>query len=152
MVTGSIASGHYGQPRMTRDIDVVVQLNPREVDRLVAALGEEFMADADRIRSAIARRSMFNVIHSEVVSKIDFIVLKDAPIALRNWSVAESLEVDGHPIWIVSAEDLVLSKLGVGEGQRIGASTARCAEYHRFSVTQDEGIQLIARLRERSES
>jgi hypothetical protein len=32
-------------------------------DRLVGALGEEFMGDTDTIRSAVARRSMFNVIH-----------------------------------------------------------------------------------------
>lgn len=65
MVTGSIAAGHYGQPRMTRDIDVVVQLNPRDADRFVATLGEAFTGDADTIRSAIAQRSMFHVIHYE---------------------------------------------------------------------------------------
>jgi hypothetical protein len=27
MITGSIAGGHYGRPRMTRDIDVVVELD-----------------------------------------------------------------------------------------------------------------------------
>src|SRR5213593_3471422 len=28
MITGSIASGHYGHPRMTRDIDIVVHMKP----------------------------------------------------------------------------------------------------------------------------
>jgi hypothetical protein len=28
MVTGSIAAGYYGQPRMTRDVDLVVELQP----------------------------------------------------------------------------------------------------------------------------
>ena len=94
MVTGSIAAGHYGQPRMTRDIDLVVQLEPADAERLAAALGSDFGADADMLRAAIARRSMFNVIHREAVIKIEFIV-----------------DVDGHPLWIVSPEDLVLSKL-----------------------------------------
>ena len=111
MVTGSIAAGHYGQPRMTRDIDVVVQLNPRDADRLVATLGEEFTGDADTIRSAIAHRSMFNVIHYEALTKIDFVVLKDVPYRIEEFERRRIVEVDGHPLWIVSPEDLVLSKL-----------------------------------------
>lgn len=111
MVTGSIAAGHYGQPRMTRDIDVVVQVHPRDADRLVATLGEEFTGDADTIRSAIAHRSMFNVIHYEALTKVDFVVLKDAPYRIEEFERRRVVEVDGHPLWIVSPEDLVLSKL-----------------------------------------
>jgi hypothetical protein len=32
MVTGSIASGHYGQPRMTRDTDIVAVQYPVDID------------------------------------------------------------------------------------------------------------------------
>ena len=79
MITGSIASGHYGHPRMTRDIDIVVELTPADAPRLAAALGDEFGADPDRMRDAIARRRLFNVIHREAIVKVDFVVRKDTP-------------------------------------------------------------------------
>ena len=33
MITGSIAAGHYAQPRMTRDLDLVAELEPAEQAR-----------------------------------------------------------------------------------------------------------------------
>jgi hypothetical protein len=56
MVTGSIAAGHYGRPRMTRDIDIVVALQVEDADRFPAVLGAEFMSNPESIRSAIGRR------------------------------------------------------------------------------------------------
>jgi hypothetical protein len=64
-----------------------------------------------RFDPRLMRWSMFNVIHYEAVSKIDFIVLKDAPYRINEFERRRTVEVDGHPISIVSAEDLVLSKL-----------------------------------------
>jgi hypothetical protein len=35
MLTGSMAMNYYAQPRMTRDIDLVVALRPGDTDRVV---------------------------------------------------------------------------------------------------------------------
>lgn len=35
MVTGSMASNFYATPRMTRDIDLVVELSDADIDRVV---------------------------------------------------------------------------------------------------------------------
>ena len=37
MPTGSIAAGYYAQPRMTRDIDLVVELEPADAERIAGA-------------------------------------------------------------------------------------------------------------------
>jgi hypothetical protein len=111
MITGSIAAGHYGHPRMTRDIDLVAQLEPADATRLAAALGDEFGADADTLRAAISRRSLFNVIHRDAIVKVDFVVLKDTAYRLEEFGRRRLVEVDGHPFWIVAPEDLILSKL-----------------------------------------
>ena len=42
MVSGSLALGYYAQPRMTRDIDVVVELDHEGIQRLVAAFAADF--------------------------------------------------------------------------------------------------------------
>ena len=111
MVSGSVAMNYYGQPRMTRDIDIVVALETKDAPTLAAALGEEFYFDEDTIRDAVERRSMFNAIHMEKVLKVDFIVRKDEPFRLEELRRRREVLIDDTSVWIVSPEDLVLSKL-----------------------------------------
>jgi hypothetical protein len=42
MLTGSIAAGYYAQPRMTRDIDLVVELELADAERIARAFAPEF--------------------------------------------------------------------------------------------------------------
>ena len=118
MITGSIAAGNYGHPRMTRDIDIVVQLEPADATRLAAALGDEFAADPETIRAAISRQSLFNVIHREAVVKVDFVVRKNAAYRIEEFGRRRLVEIDGHPLWMVAPEDLILSKLVWARGSR----------------------------------
>ena len=111
MITGSIAGGHYGHPRMTRDIDLVIELRDRDVDRFCTILGSEFMVNREGIRSAIARRSMFNAIHEEALVKVDFVVRKDDDYRIEEFRRRRRVRVEDHELWIVSPEDLILSKL-----------------------------------------
>ena len=111
MVTGSIAAGHYAQPRMTRDIDLVVDLQLQDADRLAALFSGEFECNVDSIRAAISRSSMFNLIHTEAIVKVDFVVRKNTPYGLEEFGRRRSAIIDGHPVQMVSPEDLILSKL-----------------------------------------
>lgn len=111
MVTGSVALSLYAEPRMTRDVDLVVDLRPSDTTRVLELFGPEFNVDADRIRDAIARRSMFNAIHTEAVVKLDIIVRKSGPYREEEFRRRRLAEIDGVGMWVVSAEDLVLSKL-----------------------------------------
>ena len=111
MITGSIAAGHYAQPRMTRDIELVVELDVADADRLVALFGNQFECDLHAIRAAIARESPFNLIHTDAIVKVDFVVRKSTPYRLEVFGRRRRVEIDGQPMWMVSAEDLVLSKL-----------------------------------------
>ncbi len=111
MVTGSVALSVYAQPRMTRDVDLVVELCPADAGRLVLLFGGEFDCDVDRIRAAIERQGMFNLIHTTAVVKLDFIVRKDSAYREEEFRRRRVSEIDGVRMWVVSAEDLVLSKL-----------------------------------------
>ena len=51
MVTASIAANCYTVPRMTRDIDVVVELAAGDVDRLLDLFGADFYVDRDAVPS-----------------------------------------------------------------------------------------------------
>lgn len=77
MLTGSVAMSLYGQPRMTRDIDLVVECAATDAAAWVRMFGGECYISPEAVADAIARGGMFNVIHNEGVAKADFIVRRD---------------------------------------------------------------------------
>ncbi|MDQ3421556.1 MAG: nucleotidyl transferase AbiEii/AbiGii toxin family protein, partial [Acidobacteriota bacterium] len=111
MLTGSMALSHYAEPRFTRDIDLVVQLATEQVERLVALFAADCYADADAIRAAVGRHGMTNLLHLDTMTKIDLIVRKPTPYHAREFDRRRAVIIEGTAVWIVSPEDLVISKL-----------------------------------------
>jgi len=111
MVTGSIAANFYTVPRMTRDIDIVVELSQRDVDRFIKTFEKDFYLEPETVRKAVSRKAMFNAIHNECVVKIDFVVRKDSNYRRIEFSRRRQVVVDDHGLYVVSPEDLILSKL-----------------------------------------
>jgi len=118
MVSGSMAMNYYAQPRMTRDIDIVVELAPADVERVVALFAADFYCDADAVRDAIARRFMFNIIHTDLAVKVDLIVRKTSPYREAEFLRRREATVAGVRLWLVSPEDLLLSKLAWAKDSR----------------------------------
>ncbi|MCX6831533.1 MAG: hypothetical protein NT028_05265 [candidate division Zixibacteria bacterium] len=116
MITGSMAMAVYSQPRMTRDIDLVVDLNPADGDRLVGLFREDCYIDGEAVKDAINRASMFNVIHKEWTAKADFIIRKNEEYRKVEFARRRKVSVAQVDVWVVSVEDLILSKL-VWRGQ-----------------------------------
>jgi hypothetical protein len=111
MLTGSMAVNYYAVPRMTRDIDLVVELSAADADRLCALFERDFYVDRDAVRRAIAERSAFNLIHHAHVVKVDFIVRKDSEYRRTEFARQRRATVEGHGFSIVAPEDLIISKL-----------------------------------------
>lgn len=111
MLTGSLAMAVYAVPRMTRDIDVVVEITPKDAKRFVQLFSEDCYVDEDAVRDAISSRTMFNVIHNRWIIKADFIVRKDDPYRQEEFARRSHIEVAGTRVAIVAPEDLILSKL-----------------------------------------
>jgi len=98
MLTGSLAMSYYARPRMTRDINLVIALDAAQVELLTAALGADYHADGAAITAALREAWPWIVIHLASVAKIDLIA-------------RSRVELAGVSLWIVSIEDLILSKL-----------------------------------------
>ena len=111
MLSGSTALNFYARPRMTRDLDIVIELKTTDVERMVSLFQEDFSIDEEEIREALARQSLFNLIHYDTVVKVDCIVRKRAAYRQEEFRRRRALELEGQRIWVVSPEDLVLSKL-----------------------------------------
>jgi hypothetical protein len=111
MLTGSFALAYYATPRMTRDLDIVVALNESDVGALVAAFESDFYIDADAVRTAILSERMFNLMHLESGVKVDLIVRKSSDYRQLEFARRKPVSISGTGTWIVSCEDLILSKL-----------------------------------------
>ena len=111
MVTGSMALNYYALPRMTRDIDLVVELLPGDAERIVDLFREDFYVDVEAVRRAIERRETFNAIEMTRVVKADFVVRKESVYRRTEFARKRRVSVDGHELFIVAPEDLVISKL-----------------------------------------
>jgi hypothetical protein len=111
MLTGSFALAYYAIPRMTRDLDMVVALEASQVNALVKAFGSDFYIDADAARAAVISERIFNLMHLESGVKVDFIVRKSSEYRQIEFARRQSVEIASIRTWIVSCEDLILSKL-----------------------------------------
>lgn len=111
MLTGSFAMAYYATPRMTRDLDIVVALVDRDAQTVVAAFAAEFHVDPDDVRNAIVSQRLFNLMHYASGIKVDFIVRKSSEYRRVEFSRRTQVALAGVQTWIVSREDLILSKL-----------------------------------------
>jgi hypothetical protein len=111
MLTGSMAMNYYAQPRMTRDIDVVVALRPADAARVVQLFSVDYYVSREAVDSSIANQSLFNLIHNESVIKVDCIVRKQSEYRLVEFNRRQRIKIEDFETWIVSKEDLILSKL-----------------------------------------
>jgi hypothetical protein len=115
VVSGSVASILYGEPRLTHDVDFVIFLRDSDIARLqqVFPAPEFYVPRAEVIAAEIARPSKghFNVIHSDTSFKADFYTAgRDE---LNAWAFRNSrrMEYRGEPIIVAPPEYVIVRKL-----------------------------------------
>lgn len=111
MLTGSMALAYYAEPRMTRDIDLVVELDRAAGERIVDAFAPDYYVSPEDAVRAVRDQGMFNALHLGHVVKVDFMVRKDDPYRRHEFERRCRVSMPGFEAWIVSREDLILSKL-----------------------------------------
>jgi hypothetical protein len=111
MLTGSVAMAYYATPRMTRDIDIVVALAAKHVGVLEKAFAADFYIDLDSVREAIVSERLFNLMHLNSAIKVDLIIRKASEYRHLEFARRKLVRFGSVETWIVSREDLILSKL-----------------------------------------
>jgi hypothetical protein len=120
MVTGSLASAFYGEPRSTQDLDVVLRAAETELQELGERLREAGLYCApEAIHEAAELKGMFNALDPATGWKVDFIVLKDRAFNRAAFEARSVEELSGVPLHLIRAEDIVVAKL---EWARLGGS------------------------------
>jgi hypothetical protein len=115
MLTGSLAMTFYATPRMTRDIDLVVELDAEDDKKLIEIFSVDCYIDSVGVSRAIKNNGMFNIISNKYIIKADFIIRKDSEYRRLEFSRRKCIDIEGQNLYIVSAEDLILSKLVWGK-------------------------------------
>jgi acetolactate synthase regulatory subunit len=111
MITGSVASSFHGEPRATRDLDIVIDPSPAALERLIDDLRTGgFYVDRDAAEDALRERTQFNAVGTEAI-KVDFIVRRDRPFSIAEFDRRERVELLGSTGFIATVEDVILAKL-----------------------------------------
>ncbi len=115
MVTGSIASIIYSEPRLTHDVDIVLGLHIGDIEKFIAhfPLDEFYCPPKEIIALEIGRemRGHFNLIHHQSGFKADIYPMgKDE---LHKWAMKHKKKFDfcGCWVWVAPAEYVILRKL-----------------------------------------
>ncbi len=111
MLTGSMAMNCYAQPRMTRAIDFVLELQPGDFAKLAQAFEPDYYVPREALEQAVLTRGMCNLLHYESVVKVDWVVRKDTPYRKLEFERRARVALPDCSVWILSKEDLILSKL-----------------------------------------
>jgi hypothetical protein len=111
MLTGSMAMMFYAVPRMTRDIDFVVECRSADVPRVLEVFAPDCYVSEEAVKEAVARPGMFNIIHVEWAIKADLVVRRASEYRDLEFSRRRMLAVGDLSVAVVSPEDLIISKL-----------------------------------------
>ncbi len=110
-IVGGYSAIYWGRPRFTHDADLLVDLQPSQVNLLVDALSNEFVVSPEAIHDAIRQRGEFNLIHQAEVFKTDLWVVANAPYDRQVLTRRRRGELGEQEVYYQSPEDTILSKL-----------------------------------------
>lgn len=110
-LTGSMAMMRYAGFRQTADIDVVLEFDSGDKKAFIKALEPDYYVPHNAVNRAFETKRMFNVIHIETAFKIDCVPKKTGDFQQSVFDRREKTDYYGREVWIISKEDLILSKL-----------------------------------------
>ena len=113
LITGSIASIAYGEPRFTNDIDIVADIELNHISAVKDCFPEaEFYLEVESLKNAIRRRQQFNIIHPSSGLKIDVIIPALDDFDKSRFGRAKKLNIsDVKSADFAAPEDVIIKKL-----------------------------------------
>lgn len=114
MIVGSVASTVYGEPRMTRDMDLVIRIPVKDAYKLEDIFSSEtfYCPPLEILKSEIIHHGQFNLIHHDSGLKIDIIICKETEHALCEFQRRRKVPIlENQSVYIASPEDVIIKKL-----------------------------------------
>lgn len=152
MVTGSVAAIFYGAPRVTHDVDLVLEIPVEKAEDFAALypLSEFYCPPVEVLVTELSRavKPHFNLIHHLSGFKADIYPSRDW---LHRWGMERRMRFDqeGRAVWVAPAEYVVVRKLEYfGEG----GSEKHLSDIQKILSVEGAGMDMnwvLARVKER---
>ena len=114
MIIGGQAVLVYGEPRLTRDVDLTLGVTPDEFSRIVKVIKalnlQILVEDAEDF---VRRTWVLPTLHPLSGLRVDFI-FSWTPYEQQALERARKIEVEGYPVRFASPEDVIIHKILAG--------------------------------------
>ncbi|MBE9078468.1 hypothetical protein IQ241_14375 [Romeria aff. gracilis LEGE 07310] len=115
-ITGGVAAIVYGEPRTTRDLDVVISVSSDDLNRLAAVLEESGFYVPGVEDGGMGQMQTLQITQIETISRADLMIAgTDAYERLKFERRQRCPFPGGTEVYVASAEDIILSKLRWGQ-------------------------------------
>ncbi len=113
LVTGSVASMLYGEPRFTNDIDIVADIPVEKIKEMKKHFPEgEFYFDEKMVQDAVSKKSSFNIIHPASGLKVDVMIRTSSPFDESRFKRGRRLPpARGWEATFAAPEDVMIKKM-----------------------------------------
>jgi hypothetical protein len=111
-ITGGAAAILYGEPRTTRDLDVVIAIQPDRLDEAIACLERSgfYVAGIEDVKTG--HLNVLQVIHTDTIARADLMLSENTPFDLMQLERRQAISIEeGSILYYASPKDVVLSKL-----------------------------------------
>lgn len=114
MVVGGFAAIFYGEPRLTIDVDIIVDMRREHIDPFVDAFPiPDYYVSEQGVRDSLWRRYPFNVIQPTTGAKVDLVPLPRDLFTRTAFQRRQRIAYDeaGRSATFIIPEDIVVAKL-----------------------------------------
>lgn len=135
-VTGSWALSVHAEPRMTRDLDLVLDLDPADYERRIRPAFDDVYLVNDLID--LGGRAIGGLVHRTEIVRVDLMLGRRDAWAKQAFGRCRVVD---HPglgrTAVISAEDLILAKLEWSDGGRSELQLRDCRSVIRIAPDLD---------------
>jgi hypothetical protein len=120
-ITDGVASAAYGEPRSTKDLNLVIQIPASDILRLSTVLEQQGFYCPPSALEEIQQGSgkVLSVTHTETIDNVDLVLSGETEFDRVQLQRRRKLLVrDVTELWLISPEDLILGKILWGRGKQ----------------------------------
>ena len=114
MVTGSFACIVRGEPRVTVDVDSVIQLERENIDEFLSFFPEDrFYCPPREIieNEIISAKGQFNIVDNETGMKADIFICRNDPLHTWGMQNRKTISFVGFDVCVAPSEYVIIRKL-----------------------------------------
>lgn len=111
LIVGSLSVNYYGEPRSTRDVDLVIKADPSDLAPLLQSTTREFECDRQYLFETVTGTTRLVLTHRATRFKVELFLLAEDGFAQCRFERRIPIEFHGVPTFVASKEDVVVQKL-----------------------------------------